>query len=250
MQEVTKVLKKYGLSDHETKVYIALLRLVEASAYTTAENADLPRTSTYTALETLKNKGLVNSSLRNNVRYYTPENPKILLDVLEEKKKEITEILPDLSNLINTAKVLPTVKLYKGKEGYIRARNEMLENFKKNKIKHILVISSPMDFNLFPKYFPNWIEERKKLGVSAKTFLRYDAKSDTHFQMNELDLRETKFLPANFEFDGTMNIYGNKIALFALKENELNSIIIDSPVLAKMLQQFFNFTWSLVTAKS
>lgn len=245
MQEVTKVLKKYGLSDHEIKVFIALLRLVEASAYGIAESADLPRTSTYTALETLKSKGLVQSSLHNNVRFYTPENPKVLLDMLEEKKKEISEILPDLSNLIDTAKVLPAVKLYKGKEGYIKARNEMLENFRQHKIKHILVISSPMDFNLFPKYFPNWIAERKKLGVSAKTFLRHDAKSDTHFQMNEDDLREVKFLPANFAFDGTMNIYGTKIALFALKENELNSIIIDSSVLASMLQQFFNFTWSL-----
>lgn len=245
MLNTTKILKKYGFSDGEVKVYLALLRLVESSAYRIAEQAELPRTSTYTALESLKNKGLIISSLRNNVRYYTLENPRALIEVLDDKKKQIEEILPELDSLIDTAKIMPMVKLYKGREGYIKVRNEMLESFKKDQIKQIWVFSSPLDFNLFPKYFPNWIKERKKLGILAKTFLRHDVQMNKNFQLNQTDLREAKYLPSNFQFNATMNIYGNKIAFFALKEDELFSVIIDSSILANMLEQFFSFAWSL-----
>lgn len=56
MLEITKTLEKFGLSNHEIKAYIALLKLVEATASAVAETAELPRTSAYTALELLKKK--------------------------------------------------------------------------------------------------------------------------------------------------------------------------------------------------
>jgi|SRR3989339_130567 len=250
MANINKILKKYGLSDHEAKVYVASLKLVESTAYIIASEAELPRTSTYTALESLRSKGLMISGLRNNVRYYTPENPNVLVQELENKKTEITEILPELNSLIDMAKIVPTVKLYRGKEGYIKVRNEMLECFKKDKIRQIYVISSPLDFDLFPKYFPNWVAQRKKQGVLAKTFLRHDSQKHKHFQLNQTDLREAKYLPSSFHFDGTMNIYGDKITFFALKEDELFSVIIDSPALTEMLKQFFKFSWSLVKGEN
>lgn len=122
----------------------------------------------------------------------------------------------------------------------------MLNTFKQERIKQILVISSPNVFRLFPKYFPNWIKERKKLGVSARTLLREDAKKDPHFLYNEEVLREVRYFPAHIKFTGTMNIYGNKIALFSHDSDEPISIIIDSLVLTEMMKQFFNFTWSLL----
>jgi len=246
MKEIINTLRKYGLTEHEVKTYLALLELVEASAYSVAERAEIPRTSTYSALENLKRRGFVISSLHNGVKFYTPENPKVFLEDLEEKKKQISEILPALSDLVDTANVLPIIKTYQGRKGYIKVRNEMLETFKRRKTKQILVISSPLDFDLFPKYFPDWISERKKMGVMAKTLLRHDAKVDKNFQKNNQDLREVKYLPAEFQFKGTINIYEDKIALFSLQENKLNSIIIDSPIFFEMLKNIFNFTWGLV----
>ena len=75
--------------------------------------------------------------------------------------------------------------------------------------------------------------------------MRHDASADKNFQLNQVDLREAKYLPADFSFRATMNIYGSKIAFFALKEDELFSVIIDSAVLANMLEQFFGFAWEM-----
>ena len=225
-------------------MYITLLKLVEAPVFNISKEAQIPRTSAYTALEKLKSKGFVTSFKKNNVQFFTPENPNVLLEELDKKKQLISKIIPDLSDLIDTAKIMPEIKLFKDKKGYILARKSMLETFKKEKIKQIIAISSPEDFEVFPKFFPEWVEKRKGMGVSVKMLLRHDAKAHKNFQSNEKDLRIVKYLPIDFQFRGTINIYGNKIALFSLENKELTSIIIESKTLANMLNLFFNFTWS------
>ncbi|MBI5222004.1 MAG: TrmB family transcriptional regulator [Candidatus Magasanikbacteria bacterium] len=247
MREALGSLKKYGLTEHEAKVYITLLQLVEATVFNIAENAGLPRTSTYTILEGLKSKGFVAASKKNNILFYTPENPKVFVEALEEKKRIILNALPEMSNLIGSAKVFPVIKFFQGRKGYIKARDEMLEIFKKEKIRQISAISSPADFELFPKYFPAWVSQRRKMGVSARILVRADAKQSKYFSNNRADLREVAYLPPNYAYNGTMNIFGKKIALFSLKEDELNSIIIDSPVITEMFQQFFDLTWLLLS---
>lgn len=247
MVESLNSLKKYGLTEHEARVYITLLRLVEASVFNIAEQAGLPRTSTYTVLEGLKSRGFVTAGKKNNILFYTPENPKVFVEALEEKKRIILNALPEMSNLIGSAKVLPVVKFFQGRKGYIKARDEMLEIFKKEKTKQISAISSPADFALFPRYFPAWVSERRKMGVSVRILVRADAKESKYFSDNKADLREVAYLPPAYMYNGTMNIFGKKVALFSLKEDELNSIIIDSPVIAEMFQQFFDLTWLLLS---
>ncbi len=246
MEKILKSLKKYGLTEQEAKIYMTLLQVVEASVFQISEKSGIPRTSTYNTLEALKKRGAVISNKKNGVLYYTPENPKVFIEELEEKKKIISNILPEMANLVDTTKILPVVKLYKGKKGYIKVRNEMLETFRRERIKQITAISSPSDFAMFPNYFPRWIESRKKLGVSARIFLRADARHDKNFQENVADLREVKYLPEEYSFKGTMNIYGRRIALFSLKNGEMNSIIIDSPIITEMFKQFFDLTWTIL----
>ncbi|MFH1292315.1 MAG: helix-turn-helix domain-containing protein [bacterium] len=246
MNKVISSLKKYGLTERQAKIYIELLKLIEAPVYLLSQRTGIPRTSTYTSLERLKKKGFINSIRKNGVLHYTPENPKSFLSALEKKQKIISDILPDMADLIDSASILPVINLYKGRNGYIKVRKQMLETFKCKKIKQILAISSPSDFDVFPKFFPIWVQERKKLGVQAKILLRSDAKTNKYFSDNKNDLRQVRYLPAKYQYDGTVNIYDNKIAIFSLKNKELTSIIIDSPVITEMFTQFFNLAWDLL----
>ncbi|MBU1177892.1 BlaI/MecI/CopY family transcriptional regulator [Patescibacteria group bacterium] len=246
MSNLLSSLKKYGLSEQEAKIYLDLLQIIEAPVYTVSQRTGIPRTSVYTTLERLRQKGFVTSIRKNSVLHYTPESPQAFVSALEEKKKVISAVLPEMADLIDSAKILPTVKLYQGRKGYIKVRQEMLATFKKKKIKQILAISSPSDFIMFPKYFPIWVEARKKLGVGARILLRADAKADKHFQNNKTDLREVRYLPPEYQYKSTLNIYGDQMAIFSLQGKDFNSIIIDSTVITEMFRQFFNLTWLLL----
>ncbi len=98
--ELTKALKEYGLSDNEIKVYLALIKLGESAVQKIAKNSGLPRTTCYHLLESLEQKGLVGFVMKDSRKYFSPAQPSKLVENLEEKKKIIEEIIPELDSIV------------------------------------------------------------------------------------------------------------------------------------------------------
>ena len=102
--EVTASLREFGLSENEIKIYIALIKAGETTAQSIAKNADIPRTTAYHLLEGLIQKGLVSFIVKESKKYFQATNPKKLVSILEEKKKLMQEIMPQLMDISNTIK--------------------------------------------------------------------------------------------------------------------------------------------------
>src|SRR3989344_7302496 len=85
-------LQKLGLLESESKVYLALLSLGSTSSGKIAKETELNRVSVYKALENLSKKGLVNYVIKANRKYFEAVNPRVLEDLIEEKKKQLDEI--------------------------------------------------------------------------------------------------------------------------------------------------------------
>ena len=83
-------LRDYGLSEKETKVYIACLKAGACTANRISELADLRRGTTYDILESLKGKGII-SSFKSGKKYqFQATEPKELLVLLKEKKHRLS----------------------------------------------------------------------------------------------------------------------------------------------------------------
>ena len=117
---VETALKEYGLSENETKIYLTSLKIGESTVQTIAKNAGLPRTTAYHLLDALVEKGLVGSVIKETIKYFQAVNPKKMIDLLEEKKKLIQEIVPQLAEMTETIKEKPKVTVFEGLKG-IRA---------------------------------------------------------------------------------------------------------------------------------
>jgi sugar-specific transcriptional regulator TrmB len=112
-----EVLKELGLSDGETKVYLALLKLGPSTVNKITKITEQHRTTIYDFLEKLLNKGLVNYVIKNNVKYYKATHPNKLMDLLKEKEDNLKNIMPSLIDLSKFQKEEVKVEVYKGKEG-------------------------------------------------------------------------------------------------------------------------------------
>ena len=66
----TEPLKDLGLSDKEIIVYLAGLEIGLSSVSGYSEKANLPRTTTYDLLKSLKEKGLSSYVIRSGVKYF------------------------------------------------------------------------------------------------------------------------------------------------------------------------------------
>ncbi len=90
--EVSGDLQRLGFSEYEARTYLALLKLKPATAYEISREAGLPRSNTYSALESLTKKLAVQPVSESPVRY-VPVEPAVLLGRMSREVKDVCERL-------------------------------------------------------------------------------------------------------------------------------------------------------------
>jgi len=125
---------EYGLSNKEADIFLAALKLGEATANRIAEVAGLARSTTYDILDKLKSSGLISTYVSESKTHFIANNPEILITALDEKKQAIREILPSLKNVYKKIEDKPYAEVFQGKIAIIKILDEILNNAKSLKI--------------------------------------------------------------------------------------------------------------------
>ncbi|MDP2631588.1 MAG: helix-turn-helix domain-containing protein [Candidatus Uhrbacteria bacterium] len=234
-------LVRIGLTRNEAKVYICLLKIIEGTAFQISKRSDIPRTTTYTALESLKAQGLVTSFRKNNVLYFTAENPKQILTILKHKQELMDELLPSLQALSVGTDIQPSVKMFTGTQGMKLAFEDILETLERTGQKTLYAAAYPGVMDALPKYYHAWVKRREELGVHTKMIVPESTRNQKLFY--EGHNREVRFMPEPYLYQSAMDIYANKIVYFSVKEGTTYSIIVESPTIADAFLKFFLFAF-------
>lgn len=240
---IEETLQEYGLTNNETRVYLANLKIGSGRANDIAKQANLLRTTTYEVLKTLAEKGIVSHAIKSGVKYFEAADPGKLINILEEKKERLNSILPELTALKASVGEKPTIEIYEGKEGL----KTILDDIIKTKPEEILTLSSAKIFEALIYYFPHWIKRRAKEGIKARIL---QEKTDVIKKLRRQDrkeLRQIRYVPRSFKINTHMQIYGGKIAILTLKKDELIGIIIDNQDIVETQRSLFEVLWK--TAK-
>lgn len=242
-------LRQFGLNDEESKVYLYLIKHTEATAFAIAKDTGIPRTTAYAKLESLKNQGLISSWKKNNVTYYTPESIKRLETILQEKQEILKQLLPELQSLSSSSGHDPVVKLFTGIDGMKIVLEDMIDTMSKEKSKILCATAAAGLIDYLPRYFPEWLKRREKLGIFTKLIMNESPRKEINEIFGSNAQRETRFLPANSPFKCTMDVYGNKVAFFSLESDKPYAVIIESPTISDMFRTFFLFTFEMLGRK-
>ncbi|MBI4919394.1 hypothetical protein HY837_05655 [archaeon] len=233
-------LKDYGLSEKETKVYLTLLRIGSVTVNKIAEKADLIRTTTYDLLKGLREKGFVSSMVKNKILYFEAANPQKLIQFLEEKKRKVENILPQLKALKAELPQKPYVEVYEGKEGIKTVYQDILQE-KKNLIA---ISNTHFIFRVLPFYAPHFIKQRLKSKIFIKLLNEKTKESiELMKKKDREELRETRFIQELRNIPITEYIYGNNVAILGTNQEEPLGIIIRHKDFAKEQQILFNLLW-------
>ncbi len=96
-------LEKLGLSSYEARAYIALVVIKKGSADNIARTAEIPRTSAYKVLESLKHRGFVTSTKGRPVMY-----------MAEPPEKISTELIRDIEGVFDRIAFLRDIVEFRG----------------------------------------------------------------------------------------------------------------------------------------
>ena len=238
--ELSNALKEYGLSDNEIKVYITLIKTGESTVQNIANNANLPKTTIYHILESLEQKALVGFIVKESKKYFQVSKPQTLIEQIEEKKKIIQEIIPELVSLSGSVKEKPNITVYEGLKGVRSVLKDVLEE--KKTIYHYGDIISMQ--KVFSYAFPQYIKERVKRKISIKILCKKEEPHEELLKTSKKEFREFVFVPKNYEFTSSVFIYSNKVAIFNIKKEPYHVIVIENEDFYHTQKNLFEIIWS------
>jgi sugar-specific transcriptional regulator TrmB len=239
MNQITVLLQKYGFSERHSKVYLHLLSSLEDTVLGVAKATNIPRTTVYTILTDLKDQNLVSTFRKNKVQFWTPESVNQLKVNLEQKQEVADSLVPLLRDITSKSHLGDSsIRMFTGKEGLKIVWEDIISCLEAEKPPFVYAISHTDLYSILPKYFPAWIERRRKSKVFAKLIVHHG-----HQHLRSDSGQEVRAMPEKYIFTGDLTIYGKKVAIFVFEKDRYESIIIDSPAFAQMIQGIFNYTW-------
>ena len=254
-------LKKFGLSEAESKVYLNLLKKKNFTATEISRISGTPRSKIYEILNKLINKGLCVEIL-GSVKKYSSANPKIgFTGLMQTYQKEYQQDLENkrilTSNLIET--LLPFFNSQKENGSpldyiqVIREKGSIMNRYKylvdNTEFEMLSLVKGPyiMDIQNPPDYYDQFAISGEK--IKFRTVYEGDEMMDTDFfkaiealkSVNE-EIRVIDKIPFK------MYVFDERIAMFTLEDNvhqkkSLTSMIVEHNDLAKGLKDIFNLYW-------
>lgn len=232
------ILQKLGFSTNEAKVYIAALGAGIASAQEVAKKAGLKRTTAYSVLSYLVDRGVVGKTKVKNKMRFIAEPPEKLLSIAQEAQTQIKEALPELNAIYNKSDVKPKITFFEGEN----AIHKVYEDTLKEQPKEILEWNTDAFFERFPKEY-DYIKKRVALHIKARRIAGKGSQWDSkHRHLDEKELSETIIVPKEkFWPEIEVNIYNNKVAFMNYAENM--SVIIEAKAIADAMRQAYELSW-------
>ncbi|NMB48057.1 hypothetical protein GYA13_01250 [Candidatus Kuenenbacteria bacterium] len=245
------VLTQLGLSDKEAEIYQIMLRHGKTPASKILPETTLKRTTVYSILEELVQKGIVEKDESGAIIEFRAKHPYALKEYLESRviqiktaESKLDAVLPEFISFYNSAQNRPGVKFYEGKEGIIKIYEELLRQGKN--------IDSIEDKGELADFIPDYSKSYPQKRVKRNIFNRVIAPSDNPINpTNEQDMRETKFIPTSqFPFRMDVKIAGQLVSLITFKKDNPAGVLIDNQELAENFKLLFEMIWGFLGTKT
>ncbi len=234
------LLTSAGLLPSEARIYLAARELGPSTAQHIAEKAQISRTATYEAIESLKKRGLFAVSTVGKKNLFVAEDPERIVSYVRSEQQRLQSTLSDIEQSVDALRLLsggtrPTMKVYEGDEALYAY------------FDHVATVS--------PK---EWLEvtnaddvygeiDEKTLAAARRSLQNVPPE---RIRVIYRGVRKNprpgvKFgkLPDTFgDFHGNIAVYDHYIALVTYF-GKVVAVIIESPVLADTMRAIFNAAW-------
>ncbi len=243
-------LTKLGLTDEESRIYLAALEINGGPVSNIARKAGVHRVSCYHTIENLVAKKLLSQYNRNGVKCFAPEPPEQLITLAEEKMNIARSVLPELRSIASAIAFKPKIRFYEGQDGVEKVFTESLAA--KGEILGYTNLSNVTAF--FPKFFTEYTHAKMRKKIKTRYLSPTTVESVRvmdPFLPAKHDPNLLEILLVNkdqFLFENEILIFNDSVGIVSLNKDELLGVIIDSPTFARTMKAVFDLAWLGATA--
>lgn len=234
----TTILENLGLSKGEIKVYLVLLELGSNKVGRIIESSGMASSAVHNSINSLIDKGLVSYIKRGQIKFYQAVPPKQLVDFVEDKKKKVLSLLPELELKQKLAGEKQEAEIFEGTKGIITMLNLLIENTKKNDEYLFFAINVEEQNEEIQKFFLQYDLKRKE----KKLILRGLAPKELKPLFVNRPIMKMKY--PSFPILSNISICNDKIAFFSYGEKPVG-YLIQSEQISKMYKDYFERIWEI-----
>ncbi|MBU1129255.1 MAG: hypothetical protein KJ949_01335, partial [Nanoarchaeota archaeon] len=193
-------------------------------------------------LENLIKKGLATYSLIANKKHFQATSPEQLIELIDNKKKELKKILPELKELQSKTEERIETNIYEGYKGVKGIYDKILRELKKGDIYYVIGARQIGDETNKPlnDLIINFHNQREKKGIKVKIIFNKDLKEGILKSIKGFKNIDYKFTDS--KTNSYILVYKNKVINFLYTEKLLAIEIISEDV-SNSYKQFFNEIW-------
>lgn len=250
-KQITDALLQLGMSGKESGVYLSVLQNANSSIISIAKDTGLSRGTAFDIVERLKKKGYLAEVKRGKKRRIVVESPTNTFyslldnqhDHFSRSKKAVEELLPLVKSITAESDFKPQLRVYTGEEGFRRVWDEILGFGGKS----FLSIARIETFVKFVGEDFLWeIQKRKvKAGISSRAINESSEMAKKMYEADKRYNRETRLAPKGFEFPSSEIVFGDKIAMFSTREENI-IVVIESKDFAQTHRIYFEMIWKFL----
>ena len=239
------ILKEIGLTERESRVYLALLELGKVTTGSIIKKSGVPNSKIYEILESLQNKGLVSYIIKGKVKYFQASEPKKILALFKEKERKIQEMLPELEAKRRISEEAKSVEIFEGIKAMRGLFLSFLGDAKKGEDFYGFSTGETSMNREIEDFYEWW--GALKLNSGLKDHLLISLKNKDWFERS-ISPEAKKALKgilrySKISFPGDTAIFRNKVILLNW-ENIPNAILIVNTNLARQYIEFFRELWT------
>lgn len=250
MDHLIKPLKDLGLTEKEAKVYLALLQLGAATPYKIAKKSRLKRPTAYVIAEELVEKGLIVHVPGEEPRRYIARSPETFFEDMEGKLDNARRILPELKSLQKGTSEKPSVLYFEGVEGLRQAMEYKEKELHGKNIVGFFASAEDISGEVNQVFFEwNEYKERHKIHIKGLTVDSATLAPYAKWLVPKDTQMTAKFLPPEmYSAKTSIESCDDQFVRIVLMES-VQTLVIESPKLAKALREVFEITWKGLEGK-
>ncbi len=232
-------LKGFGLSDLEAETYMTLLKLGGATPSELAKDMGIKRTTAYPLLQNLRHKGFALLYLRKKKKIYYAQKPKRVASLLEHKVDLFTILIPEFETLEKRDAERIGLQFLETKKEVEQFYLSLIEEMKN---QEYTIIGNERGWQDIDPLFLKEVHRRlKRNKVRLRMVLSADSPKETAEHARD---RSVRYLPSNYSFQSTIDIFPDKILLVSPKLNAV-AVVIAVPAMVDVFRTIFELLWQM-----
>jgi HTH-type transcriptional regulator, sugar sensing transcriptional regulator len=241
-------LQNIGLNEKEANVYLALLQMGQATAYSISLRSGLKKPTTYVILDQLVKKGYALKIPRVKKHLFVAESPEKVIALAGERFREAQDALPELLAMKKGEVEKANVSYFEGLEGIKEMYARLIKTMRgkpEDEREYLCFYGHGKDApKEYVDYWEELTRELHKYGIKRRTFMPADESVSWYFTeaakmgMSSIGL-PSEIYNANVSFE----VFDKYVQI--ISHRYLQGTLIDNRDAADSLRQIFEIIWNV-----